>query len=69
MESFLNSRADRGIIYQGTDFSVDILYSLLPVIIFLGRKMEKKIGLRSVEGSIYFTIWKKNNRFSHFKVF
>ena len=38
MESFLNSRADRGIIYQGTDFSVDILYSLLPVIMFLGRK-------------------------------
>ena len=36
METVLPS-SDRGLIYQGANFNVDILYSLLPFILFLGK--------------------------------
>ena len=36
METFLPI-SDRGLIYQGANFNVDILYSLLPFILFLGK--------------------------------
>ena len=61
MESFLNSRADRGIIYQGTDFSVDVMYSLLPVIIFLGMvgKWKRKLGFEVLRAASTLQFGKK----------
>lgn len=35
--SFLSSDLERGLIYQGSNFNVDILYSLLPLILLLGK--------------------------------